>query len=96
MTTAINTNSCPNTRNPAKRRTSIQNWVSRVLHEVHHNLRRSKPDFVSDNDPWASAVGQVQHLDSHVLKDIGAPRWVIDEVSRRQHDGEILNVQKLW
>ena len=54
----------------------------------------TKPAALSD--PWASAVSQVDHLDSHVLADIGAPCWVIDEVKRRQQHDSILNAGRKW
>ncbi|PJX26064.1 hypothetical protein CAP48_08590 [Advenella sp. S44] len=59
-------------------------------------VRRAKPDAVSRDDPWAGAIGQVEHLDAYVLTDIGAPKWVIDEVSRRQRNDGILDVYKKW
>ena len=54
----------------------------------------AKPAALSD--PWASAISQVDHLDSHVLADIGAPRWVIEEVNRRQQLDSILNAGRKW
>ncbi len=59
-------------------------------------FQREIPDAVSRDDPWAAAIGQVEHLDAYVLADIGAPRWVIDEVSRRQQNDGILDAYKKW
>lgn len=33
---------------------------------------------------WAHSIDAVRHLDNHMLKDIGAPDWVIAEVQRHQ------------
>ena len=33
---------------------------------------------------WTNSIDAVSHLDCHMLKDIGAPDWVIGEVERRQ------------
>lgn len=94
MSTAIQTPSCPslpcNSGGHSRLRRLFATWWSKA------GRRTGLPDAVDQDDPWSTAVSQIQHLDSHVLADIGAPRWVIDEVSRRQRDDGILDISKKW
>lgn len=34
--------------------------------------------------PWTNSIDAIRHLDYHMLKDIGAPDWVINEVQGQQ------------
>lgn len=65
------------------------------LRAVMRHLRLPLPDTSTPNatlirhnelnKAWASALPRLSHLDAHVLRDIGAPPWVISEIARRQH-----------
>ena len=96
MNTAIQTPSCPNpsctSGGPSRFRRLFAAWWSKAGRRTVTAL----PDAVNQDDPWSTAVSQIQHLDSHVLADIGAPRWVIDEVNRRQRNDGILDITKKW
>ena len=71
--------------------------LRKLLDKLRTSLARPAiPDAVSGDDPWSTAVNQVEHLDAHVLADIGAPRWVIDEVGRRQRHDDILDLNRKW
>jgi len=35
-------------------------------------------------DPWIGAIDAVAEMDAHMLKDIGAPAWLMAEVQHRQ------------
>ena len=47
-------------------------------------------------DPWSTAVSQVEHLDAHILRDIGAPRWVVQEVARRNERSGAIISPRWW
>ncbi len=98
MNPAIQTPSCPNlacacqSQSQSRFRRLFTTLWSKARHQTWNTL----PGAVNLDDPWSTAVSQIQHLDSHVLADIGAPRWVIDEVSRRQRNDGILDINRKW
>jgi len=96
MNTAIQTPSCPSLACNRRGRNAIRRLLAILRAKVGRRSLIALPDAVSQDDPWSTAISQVQHLDSHVLSDIGAPRWVIDEVGRRQRNDGILDINKKW
>jgi len=97
MNTAIQTPSCPGAASNCTRSVGrLQQLLNILRSRVSQRAPVDLPDAVSRDDPWATAVGQIGHLDAHVLADIGAPRWVIDEVSRRQRGDGIVDIYRKW
>ncbi len=96
MTTAINTRTCANAAKPGAHHVSLQSRIDQAIHSLRGIMRSRRHSLQRDDDPWTNAVSQVQHLDHHVLKDIGAPTWVIDEVDRRQRGHDILDSKWKW
>ncbi|WP_025373295.1 hypothetical protein [Advenella mimigardefordensis] len=97
MNTAIQTSSCPGPASNCARSTGrLHQLLNTLRSKVYRSASVALPDPVSPDDPWATAVDQIGHLDAHVLADIGAPRWVIDEVSRRQRGDGILDISRKW
>lgn len=96
MNTAIQTPSCPSLACTAKGDSRLRRLFATLRSKAGRRTLTALPDAVNQDDPWSTAVSQIQHLDSHVLADIGAPRWVIDEVSRRQRNDGILDITKKW
>ncbi len=64
-----------------------RNWLYRMFQA----RLRSQPI-----DPWSTAVSQVEHLDAHILRDIGAPRWVMQEVARRNERSGAIISPRCW
>lgn len=96
MNSTIDAQPCPSAACSTSRCVTKRNWFATLWRRRWRHTNTILPDFIGVDDPWASAVSQVDHLDAHVLADIGAPRWVIDEVNRRQHDDGFLNPGKKW
>ena len=96
MNTAIQTPSCPNLTSTSGGHSRLRRLFATLWSKAARQTLTILPDAVNQDDPWSTAVSQIQHLDSHVLADIGAPRWVIDEVSRRQRNDGILDITKKW
>ncbi len=96
MTTAINTRTCANAAKPGVSHISLQSRIDQAILGLRKLLLSTRHKIQLQDDPWADAVHQVQHLDHHVLKDIGAPTWVIDEVDRRQRGHDILDSKWKW
>lgn len=96
MNTAIQTPSCPSLASACQSQSRLRRLFTRLWSKAGRPSLTALPDAVNHDDPWSTAVSQIQHLDSHVLADIGAPRWVIDEVSRRQRNDGILDINKKW
>ena len=97
MNTAIQNSSCSGAASNGTRSAGpLQQLLNLLRSKVYRRTFIDLPDAVSRDDPWATAIGQIGHLDAHVLADIGAPRWVIDEVSRRQRDDGILDLSRKW
>lgn len=46
----------------------------------------------SSDQAWAAALPALQGLDEHLLKDIGAPGWLIQQLRHEQH----LPLHQLW
>jgi len=96
MNTSANTVSssqiaCRQDHNAPKRR-----WFTALWQRTHRQSGTANVEHGAQYDPWTTAVSQIDHLDAHVLADIGAPRWVIDEVNRRQQNDGILNAGRKW
>lgn|GEM_PF-632587 len=96
MNPAIQTPSCPNLTCTSEGHSRFRRLFATLWSKAGRRTLPALPDAVNQDDPWSTAVSQIQHLDSHVLADIGAPRWVIDEVSRRQRNDGILDISKKW
>lgn len=80
----------------SNRRASKRRWFAAFWQRAQRQPDTATAKPAVPYDPWSSAVNQVDHLDPHVLADIGAPRWVIDEVHRRQQYDGILNAGRKW
>jgi hypothetical protein len=96
MNTAIQTPSCPSLACTCQGHSRFRRLWETLRSKAGRWTLAGLPDSVSHDDPWSTAVGQIQHLDAHVLADIGAPRWVIDEVNRRQCNDGILDMNRKW
>ncbi|MGB3291030.1 MAG: hypothetical protein WBA83_17290 [Burkholderiaceae bacterium] len=61
----------------------LRSLLARLLHGL---AARTEPaPRKTAGDPWVSAIDTVAEMDAHMLKDIGAPAWLVAEVSHRQN-----------
>ncbi len=45
---------------------------------------QSRRKVQTSDQAWATALPHVLAMDAHILRDIGAPAWVVSQAQRRQ------------